>query len=186
MKKSIILFAILFGFFLKSNAQYSGMSFEVHYPIIFSDEANTYSDSQGVLGGALQYQFTDNIPFNFGLEYKFDLIQTVEHISEYSEPTKRNFLISNINVFSKMLFITAPELQLYVTGGFSQYKYKQSSDGRSHLGFNVGGGLTYDIYDKIYLLSSYSYIQASLKQNDGVSYNSDKHQLIRAGFGFKF
>lgn len=186
MQKFIISSAIFFCFFINSHAQDSGMSFEVHYPIIFSDDANTYSDSQGFLGGTLQYQFTDNIPFNFGIEYKFDLIQTVEHLSEYSEPTKRNFLISNINVFSKMLFITAPELQIYVTGGFSQYKYKQSAVGRSHLGFNVGGGLSYDFSDKIYLVSSYSYIQTSLKQNDGDSLSSDKHQLIRAGFGFKF
>lgn len=185
MYKFIILIIILFGFSTKSNAQYSGMSFEVHYPIIFSDEANTYSDTEGVLGGTLQYQFTDNIPFNFGVEYKFDLIQAVEQRSELHEPTKINFLISNINVFSKMLFITHPELQLYVAGGFSQYKYSGGETTPSYLGFNFGSGLTYDIFDKIYLLSSYSYIQTSLKQNEGGKLK-DKQQLIRVGFGFKF
>ena len=186
MYKFIIRIIILFGFNTKSNAQYSGMSFEVHYPIIFSNEGNTYSDSQGVLGGALQYQFTDNIPYNFGVEYKFDLIQTIEQLSEYSEPTKRNFLISNINVFGKMLFITVPELQLYVTGGFSQYKYKGSETTPSYLGFNIGGGLSYDIYDSIYMLSSYSFIKTSQKSFSGDYKSDETNQLIRVGFGFKF
>jgi len=186
MQKSTILILILFSFFIKSSAQYSGMSFEVHYPLVFSDENNTYSDSQGVLGGTLQYQFTENIPYNFGLEYKFDLVQTVERLSEYSEPTKRNFLISNINVFGKMLFITVPELQIYASGGFTQYKYKNTTAGRSHLGFNVGGGLSYDIYDKIYILSNYSLLKTNLKDNSGEFSKDETHQVIRMGLGFKF
>lgn len=183
MYKYFLLITISIGFFTQSKGQDTGMSFEVHYPLIFSQD-NTYSDSQGILGGALQYQFTDNIPFNFGLEYKFDLIQTTEHISEYTEPTKRNFLISNINLYSKMLFVTIPELQLYTTGGFTTYKYKDSGIGRSHLGFNAGAGLSYDMFGSIYLFTSYSFIKATLTQNDGESLTSDKHHLVRLGFGF--
>lgn len=186
MYKFIILTLILAGFNTKMNAQYSGVSFEIHYPIIFSHENNTYSDSEGVFGGALQYQFTENIPFNFGLEYKFDLVQTIEHLSEYSEPTKRNFLISNINVFSKMMFITAPELQLYVSSGFSQYKYRGGDTTPSYLGFNIGGGLSYDIYDQIYILSSYSFVKTNQKSFSGDYKKDETNQIIRAGFGFKF
>lgn len=186
MNRYIILFSIFFGFLIKTNAQYSGMSFEVHYPLIFSSEKNTYSDSQGVLGGTLQYQFTENVPFNFGLEYKFDLIQTVEQLSEYTDPTKRNFLISNINLFSKMMFITHPELQLYVTGGFTQYKYKKTTPGRSYLGYNIGGGLNYDFNEKIYALTNYSFLSASFKENSGDYKKDETHQLVRLGLGFKF
>ncbi len=184
--RTYLLFAVfLIGFFNISKAQDTGVSFEMHYPLIFSDEHNAYTDNEGVLGGALQFQFTDNVPFNFGIEYKFDLFQTIENLSEYTETTKRNFLISNINLFSKMMFVTVPELQLYTTGGFTTYKYKNTSTGRSHIGFNVGAGLSYDIFEKIYLFSSYSFIKATLKQNDGESLTSDKYQLIRIGFGFK-
>ncbi len=185
MYKKIIFFTILLGFAIKSNAQYSGMSFEVHYPLIFSNSLNDYSDTNGVLGGSLQYQFTDNIPFNFGLEYKFDLIQAVRKL-EYSDPTQINYLISNINLFSKMMLITMPEMQIYVSGGFTQYKYKSNPTGRSNLGFNIGGGLNYDIYNQIYLFSNYSYLNTTLKYNNGESGNNETHQMVRIGFGFKF
>lgn len=184
--RSIFLYLIvIIGFTNMLKAQDSGITFEVQYPLIFSNE-NAYSNNTGILGGSLQYQITDGIPFNFGLEYKFDLFQTTEKLSQYSKHTKRNFLINNINAYSKMLFVNLPELQLYTTGGFTVYKYRNTGAGRSHLGFNVGGGFNYDIYEKIYLLVSYSYIKASLKQDDGTTYYRDKHQLIRFGVGLKF
>ncbi len=186
MFKYMLLLVVIFSFSFQNIAQDSGLSFEVHYPLIFSDKNNTYSDTSGVLGGVLQYQFTDNIPFNFGVEYKFDLLQTVENLSEFTEPTKRNFLINNLNVFSKMLFVTIPELQLYTSAGFTTYKYKNTTAGRSHIGFNAGAGLSYDIFEQIYFLASYSFIKATLKQNDGESLTSDKHHLVRLGAGFKF
>ena len=169
-------------------AQDSGISFEVDYPLIFSDKHNQYSDTSGVLGGALQYQITDNIPFNFGLEYKFDLIQATEITGSNGnvKTSKRAFLINNLNVYSKMLFIDIPELQLYVTGGFSTYKYRGGKGIPSYIGYNAGGGLTYDILDRTYLLVSYSFIKARLKQYNGNTLNVDKNQLIRLGFGFKF
>jgi opacity protein-like surface antigen len=110
----------------------------------------------------------------------------VENLSEYTETTKRNFLINNLNVFSKMLFVTIPELQLYTSAGFTTYKYKNTTTGRSHIGFNAGAGLSYDIFEQIYFLASYSFIKATLKQNDGESLTSDKHHLARLGAGFKF
>jgi len=186
MHKSIILFAILVSFFVKTNAQYSGASFEIHYPLIFSDNYNEYIETDGVLGGSLQYQFTENIPFNFGIEYKFDLIKAVDNPSDYSTPKNINYLISNINLFSKMMLITVPELQIYLTGGFSQYKYRGSDITPSYLGFNLGGGLTYDIYDKIYVFSTYSFLKTSLKSHDGDYKYTEKNQLVRMGLGFKF
>ena len=184
MRHSFFLILLIIAFSNSVKAQDSGISFEVQYPLIFSDE-NSYPNNVGMLGGSLQYQFTDGIPFNFGMEYKFDLFQTTEKLSEFSEHTKRNFLISNINLYSKMLFITLPQLQLYTTGGFTVYKYKNTGVGRSFLGFNVGAGITYDIFDKIYVVGSYSYIKATLNDSFGNPFSKDEHQLIRVGFGFK-
>jgi hypothetical protein len=184
MKKTILLFIVLFGFIAKSNAQDSGISFEVHYPYIVNDTLNRYSENQGVLGGNLQFQFTDNVPFNFGIEYRFDLIQAVEQLSEFNEPAKRTFLINNINLFSKMQLVTLPELKIVVDGGFTQYKYDKGQGRPSALGFNLGGGLNYDIYDKIYAFISYSYIRTRITQNDGHKQRPDNYQLIRIGLGF--
>jgi len=167
------------------NAQESGISFEMQYPLLFSDGANEYPENNGVLGGVLQYQITDNIPFNFGFEYKFDLFQSYKNLYDNSKVKRIGFLINNINAYSKMMFITVPELQLYVSGGFVVYKYTKGLS-RSYLGYNIGGGLTYDVFDKIYLVTSFTHIQATRKGIDLEIKHKEKHQLLRVGIGLNF
>lgn len=186
MKQSVILLLMSLlstGIF----AQDTGISFEIDYPLIFSNRENQYSDTSGILGGALQYQVTDDIPFNFGFEYKFDLIQATEILGANGNITakKRAFLLNSLNAYGKMLFLDIPELQFYVTGGFSTYKYRGGKGTPSYIGYNAGGGITYDIMDQTYLLVTYSFMKARVKQYNGITINIDKNQLIRLGLGFK-
>ena len=166
-------------------AQDSGISFEMQFPLLFSDSNNEYPENNGVLGGVLQYQITDDIPFNFGFEYKFDLFQSHKNVYNSPKVQRTGFLINSINAYSKMMFISVPELQLYVSGGFVVYKYTKGLS-RSYLGYNVGGGLTYDIFDKIYLVASYSHIQATKKGINTETEHKEKHQLLRIGLGLNF
>ena len=185
MYKRFLFLVFILSSFYTTQAQDTGISFEVQYPIMFSNEDYQYHENNGVLGGSLQYQITDNIPFNFGIEYKFDFFQSHEGYHNTSEIRKVGFLFNNINLYSKMLFISAPELQLYTTAGFTTYKYRNGLS-RNFIGFNAGGGLTYDIYDTIYLSSSFSYMKATRKNLSQDYKENEKFTLLRVGLGFKF
>jgi len=185
MTKYILLVIALLGSMKFINAQDTGLSFEVQYPILFSDEKNAYPINNGVLGGSLQYQFTDNIPFNFGVEYKFDFFQSHKGTYNGTKILPVSFLYSNFNLFGKFLFIDIPEMQLYATGGFTTYKYSTGLS-RSFLGFNTGAGLTYDIFDQIYASTSFSYIKATRKSLNNSYKETEKNMLLRVGLGFKF
>jgi hypothetical protein len=140
MTKYIFLTIALIASLKFVKAQDTGISFEVQYPILFSDDGNNYPKNNGVLGGSLQYQFTDNIPFNFGVEYKFDFFQSYKGTYNGTKILPVNYLYSNFNLFGKFLFIDIPELQLYATGGFTTYKYNTGFS-TSFFGFNSRAGL---------------------------------------------
>jgi len=167
------------------NAQDSGLSFELHYPTIFVDENNDFSDVQGVFGGTIQYQLSANDKFNYGVEYKFDISQVKVKLSDTAPTTNTNILINHINVFSKIDFDEYQKFRMYVNVGFTTYKNRESSNSQSFNGFNGGLGLSYEMLDRVYLHTSFDYIKAfkKVKQTDIVE--TESQQIIRIGLGFK-
>jgi opacity protein-like surface antigen len=188
MNNYFFIISLVLGGIYNIHAQ-SGLTFESHYPIITTTQSsyevdNGKRNNSGVIGGNFQYQFTDNLITNYGIEYKFDIYQDVI-INQYTNGGKKNFvLMSNINLFGKFLFIDMPELQLIASGGFTVYK-KGGNGSRSHTGYNFGGGVQYDIFDGVYVFTNYNYAKAKLKQNNEYSTEPEYHHIIRLGLGFR-
>ncbi len=171
-------------FLTKSMAQDSGLSFELHYPLDFEKTTNQYTDVQGIFGGALQYRLTDNDKLNYGIAYKFDLIQA-NKILPYSPTKKFNFLVNHINLFGKLNLDNSNLLQLQVTGGLSVYNYNKSSNNSGYTGFNAGVGLSYNLVERVYFHTNFSYIKAFLKQKQTGFVDTESRQIIRFGVGFR-
>lgn len=186
MYKYLIILVIALSSFLQINAQDSGVSFELHYPAIFADENNNYSDVQGVFGGAIQYQLTDNNKFNYGVEYKFDISQVKKVGRDSTIPvTNRNILINHLNIFSKLNLDDYEKFKMYVDAGFSTYKDQENSKSQSFNGFNGGLGLSYDMIERVYLHTSFNYIKAFKKDKQTDNVETESQQIIRIGIGFK-
>jgi hypothetical protein len=184
MNKYFFFLLLSLGFLSQSIAQDSGLSFELHYPIDFEKSTNQYTDVQGIFGGSLQYQLTDNNEFNYGIEYKFDLNQG-RKILQYSTGETFNFLINHINFFTKLNLDEYEKFKLYIAAGFSVYNYNKSSTSSSYTGFNGNLGFTYDLIERIYFQSNFSYVKAFLKQKQTGYVDTESRQIIRLGIGFK-
>lgn len=187
MRQYLFLLFVV-GIQFQINAQ-SGLSFEMHYPLIFSYQNDSTSgdnvlerrNNEGVLGGNFQYQFSDNLEFNYGISYQFETFQEAR-ISQYTSAKKRYFLMNHINIFGKFLFIDIPKLQAVASGGFTTYK---KGSLKSNLGYNLGGGFQYDLFNTIYFFTTYHYAKARLKHNADYSANPEYHHIIRFGLGFR-
>lgn len=184
MKQYFIILLLVFGSFSFIHAQDSGVSFEVHYPLDFEKETNQYSEVFGIFGGALQYQFTDAARYNFGVEYRFDLNQA-NRLFDGGPSKKVQFVQSHLNIFSKIYLDDAERFKGYVAGGFTTYKYSQSSTTQAYIGYNVGIGFNYDLLERVYIHSSYSYIKASKRQKQTDFVDDETRHIIRFGLGFK-
>lgn len=186
MRPIFLLLFLLLNIYI-SKAQYSGVSLEMHYPIVVSVAETNYStEVDGVIGGSFNFQFTDNLQYNFGASYQFDVFQYNLLQSEYSKPTKSGFVMNHIDLYSKLMFIDLPELQLIILGGFTTFKYKKSANDRSYNGFNAGAGFSYDVSEQLHIITNYSYIQATKKYNDGTRPTPEGFHLARIGLGFNF
>ncbi|HIP48226.1 MAG TPA: hypothetical protein EYG92_04575 [Lutibacter sp.] len=188
MRNYLFLFIFIIGIQFKGVAQ-SGLSFEMHYPLIFTYQNDSFNgndalvnrNNEGVLGGNFQYQFSDNVEYNYGISYQFETFQEAR-ITQNTNAKKTFFLMSHINLFGKILFIDVPKLQAIVSGGFTTYK---KGGQKSNLGYNFGGGFQYDIFNEIYFLTTYHYAQAKLKHNVDYSSDPEYHHIIRFGLGFR-
>jgi len=149
-------------------------------------ETNYSTEVDGVIGGSFNFQFTDNLQYNFGASYQFDVFQYNLLQSEYSTPTKAGFMMNHIDLYSKLMFIDLPELQLKILGGFTTFKYKSGASDRSYNGFNAGAGFSYDVSEQLYIISNYTFIHATKKYNDGSSQTPESFHLARLGLGFNF
>jgi len=183
MRNYLIILALALCTFTNSIAQDSGLSFELHYPLVFENPNNQYSETQGVFGGALQYQLTANDRFNYGVEYKFDLNQT-KKITEISSEDLQ-FILNHLNLFAKINLDDTNAFKLYVDGGLTIYKYKQSVASQSYTGFNAGLGFSYDIMERIYLHTNFNFIKSFKKQQQTGFVDTESKQVIRLGLGFK-
>lgn len=187
MKKILLLTIVIICFNNIKAQTSSGVSLEMHYPVVISlSETNDYTELDGVIGGSFNFQFTDNLQYNFGFSYQFDVFQYNYYPNEYVEPTKSGFMMNHINLYSKLLFIDAPELQMKIQGGFSTYKYRKSQTDRSYNGYNAGAGLSYDVSEQLYITGNYSFIHAAKKFNDGSSGAPEVFHIGRIGLGFNF
>lgn len=181
--QKLILTLVVLTITLTNYAQDSGISAEIHYPITSSERYT--GELVGVLGGAFQFQISDDDVFNYGLEYKFDTNQATitnrSYTSNSSSAKKKMYLYNHLNLFSK-INITKDELfKLYLDGGLSVFKY----DGRyPFVGYNAGVGLSYDIMDKIYIFSNYNYVKANQKQSSTDYKLEETLGVIRFGVGF--
>lgn len=183
MRKFLIVLIVLFSSYSTLQAQDSGLSFELHYPLVFENANNQYSETQGIFGGALQYQLTANDRINYGLEYKFDLNQTKRILDSYSEDLQ--FMLNHINVFTKISLDEHNAFKMYIDGGLTIYKYKQSVASQSYSGFNAGLGFSYDIMERIYIHTNFNYIKGFKKQKQTGFVDTESKQVIRLGLGFK-
>lgn len=188
MRNYFILIILILGLQTRGNAQ-SGLSFEMHYPLIFTYQNNNNDDSdtlekrnnEGVLGGNFQYQFSDNTNYNYGISYIFETIQEASIITN-TQAKKKYFLINHINLFGKISFNSIPKLQAIASGGFTTYKKGGS---KSNIGFNYGGGFQYDLFKEIYFFTTYHYAKARIKQNVDYSTDPEYHHIVRFGLGFR-
>jgi len=182
MRKLILISIYLLAGLQLINAQNSGISVEIHYPITFADQYQ--GDLSGVLGGSFQFQFSDNEKFNYGVEYKFDTNQATL-IHENSTAKKKVYLYNHINLFSKINLDTAERLKMYLSTGISIFKYNNSKRSPSYIGFNVGTGFSYNITNQLYLFTNYTFIKARKKQQNNSEYiDRETLQIIRLGVGF--
>jgi len=184
MNKFFLFLAITLSLITRSIAQDSGLSLELHYPLDFEKSTNQYTDVQGIFGATLQYQLTDNDKFNYGVEYKFDLNQA-NKVLEYSPSSQFNFLVNHINLFAKMNLDEYEKFKLYIAGGFSVYNYNKSSTSSGYTGFNGGVGLSYDLVERVYFQTNFSYVKAFLKKRQTGFVDTESRQIIRFGVGFK-
>ncbi len=182
MQKLSFIFLFLIGSIQISNAQDSGISVEIFYPIVATEEYQ--GDLEGVLGGAFQFQFSDTDVFNYGLEYKFDTSQATINYGNGAEPKKKSYLFNHINAFTKINIDSEQKLKGYLDGGFSVFKFGGGSSSRSYLGYNVGAGLSYDIMEQFYIFSNYNYVKASKNQNNDEFQYKETLQIIRFGIGY--
>ena len=110
MRNYLILFIFIIGIQLKGIAQ-SGLSFEMYYPLISTYQNDRFDENdalvnrnnEGVLGGNFQYQFSDNVEYNYGISYQFETIQEAK-INSDNNAKKTYFLMSHINLFGKILY----------------------------------------------------------------------------------
>ena len=185
MRKYLFIFIVSFFSLTQTKAQDSGLSFELHYPLVFADDLNSFSDVQGIFGGALQYQLTDNHKFNYGVEYRFDLSQSRKDNFNVITSTSFQYLMNHINLFTKLNVDEMEKFKVYIDAGFTVYKYKEGSNSQSYTGFNGGLGFNYDIMRRIYLQANFNYIKSFKKQQQTSFVDKESHQIIRFGLGFK-
>ena len=184
MYKSFFIALLLISSMIHSFAQNSGVSVELHYPLMSANENNNYSDVSGLFGAAFQFQFTDHEVFNYGVEYKFDLNQSFQRY-EGSPGSSFNFMMNQINGFGKVNIDALKKTKIYTNAGFVFYKYKDSQYQPGFTGFNIGGGLSYEFIEKFYAQISYNYIHAGLKQRQTGFVDVENFSALRMGIGFK-
>jgi hypothetical protein len=158
----------------------------MHYPVVISlGELNYSTELDGVIGGTFEFQFTDNVQYNFGIDYTFDVFQA-NRVLEYSEPTKIGLMQNHFDLFSKLRFIDIPELQMKIQGGFTTYKYSKGTANRNYNGFNAGTGFSYTASEQLYIFTNYSYTNTVLKSNEGYDQDKETYHVLRIGLGFNF
>jgi len=181
MRKTSLFLLFLIGFTTLSKAQSTGISAEIFYPIVSTEDYQGNLD--GVLGGAFQFQFSDEAIFNYGLEYRFDTSQAT--IAYENSPVKsKMYIFNHINMFSKINIDKDKRFKAFIDGGFSVFKFGGGSTARNYIGYNVGAGLSYDIMEQFYIFSNYNLVKATKKQNSGEFEYKETLNIIRFGIGF--
>jgi opacity protein-like surface antigen len=180
MKKLYLLALISFSSLI-SFSQDTGISAEIHYPIVSTKDY--VGDLIGVLGGAFQFQLSDEKKINYGLEYRFDTSQAIQQ-RENSNIKSKMFVFNHLGAFSKINLDNEEQLKLFVNGGLSVFKYSGGGTSKPYVGFNAGGGLSYSILDQIYIFGKYSLVKASKKQSNSEFTYKETLQIIRFGIGF--
>jgi hypothetical protein len=180
------LFLLLLGLIgINNSAQNSGVSFELHYPIIIPDSKNYVDEANGIIGGSVQFQFSNSDLLNYGIKYKFDQIASRVTFENTSTVNDLNFLTHHINLFGNYNLDRSETIKAVLESGITFYKYKNSSTNPAFFGFNISPGLNVQFHEKFYGLLNYSYVKTSLKQKQTNFRDRETMQFVRIGFGFK-
>ena len=185
MRKITLIAVLLVVFFGKMNAQDSGVSFELHYPILIPDATNYVSETNGVIGGGIGFQFSDADVFNYGLKYKFDQISSRTTLIGSNTSNSLNFMIHSINAFGTVNLNNSQTVKGVVEAGIAFYKYRESTTQPSYFGFDLGPGINVEFNEQFYAFGSYNFLKTQLKQKQTGYIESEKLQAIRIGVGFK-
>lgn len=180
---TVFLLALFLFFEINLTAQNSGVSVELHYPYVSSNSNNNYSDVNGIFGGVVRFQFTDNDFANYGISYQFDMSQTYEK-NYINDVNKLNFLMNHIDGFVLLKLDDVNDLQFLIQSGFTFYKYKENNYQPGFTGFNIGGGLQYPLNEKFYIHATYNWLKATIKQKQTNFVDGEKYGIVRAGIGF--
>jgi hypothetical protein len=152
MQTQQLLFILIITFFSISftRSQDTGISVEVFYPI---QKTTEYSgDLTGILGLALQFQFTDYDKANFGAEYRYDMIQGIYNVGNNTTPGKKNYSFSNLGVFSKINLDQDALFKLYAGSGMDIFNWGSFGGKKKYIGYYFSGGLSYDLLEQWYIL----------------------------------
>ncbi len=181
MIKKILFFSLGLSLFASQIfAQDSGISAELVYPIQIPKYYQ--GDLSGIMGLGIQFQFTDNDVFNYGIEYKFEMIQGVYQVNENTNPTNKTYVFNNLGLYGKTSL--SPGFLLYTGIGGNAFNWGASGDSRKYFGYYISGGMDVMITDQWYLLANYQWSNAKKNTNLSDFSYQEKLSTIRIGVGF--
>lgn len=185
MRTLLITTVLVLSWIIPTNAQNSGVSFQLHYPLIIPADDNYVNDVSGIIGGSISFQFTDEPVYNYGIKYTFDQIASRTNSRYTTTVTELNFMTHHINGFGTANLNYSETVKGVVEAGISFYKYRESTTQPSYFGFNTGTGINFEFHDHFYAFASYNFIKTSLKNKQTEYIEKETLQAIRAGIGFK-
>ncbi len=139
----------------------------------------------GLLGGAVGFQISDNMDFNYGLKYKFDQLVFNTTYDNSHNVTRTSFMMHHVNGFGTYSINDSETFKAVLEGGLSFYKYKRSNLQPSFFGFNISPGLNLEFRNQFYLFLNYSFIKTKLKRRQTGFIENEKMNTVRLGVGFK-
>lgn len=185
MRKLFITFSLTFSMLISIFAQESGISLEIHYPIVIADPSNFSSEISGLFGANFLFQFSNNEMIDYGIKYTFDQIQTQQSIYNNNQINKYNFVMSHIDGFGVIDLNSQKNLKANIEGGISFYKYQKSTTQPGYFGFNAGTGLNYEFERRFYAFLHYNFIRTSRNEKQTDYVKIEKIQAFRIGIGLK-
>lgn len=185
MRTFLVPIVLILSWIIPTNAQNSGVAFELHYPIIIPADANYVNDISGIIGGSISFQFTDNPVYNYGLKYTFDQLASRANSRYTTAVTELNFMTHHIDGFGTVNLNSTQTVKGVLEAGISFYKYRESTLQPSYFGYNVGPGINVEFHERFYAFASYHFIKTGLKDKQTEFIEKETMQAIRAGIGFK-
>jgi opacity protein-like surface antigen len=183
----LILFILTIG--VTSYSQDSKLSFELNYPIPI-DENYVGDYFTGIIDFGIDYRFIDASPVELGASFNGGILTTGSDFSNGSRDFKITSYLIQPRIFGELILEGMEKFRPSVGLGYTLIIFQASiADSASNepAGFNVNLGLSYDLFDNLFVQAQYDFVKLSAGLSDEeskITYNTNVN-LLKIGLGYR-